>query len=56
MRPSASRHLVESRALQIVAFIEGLTLFIGRNKPQHAALRGVVRDAAQNVMRLATFK
>jgi AcrR family transcriptional regulator len=56
MRPRASRQLVESRAVQIVAFIEGLTLFIGRNKPQHAALRGVVKDAAENVLRLATAR
>jgi AcrR family transcriptional regulator len=56
MRPRTAAHIVESRAVQIVAFIEGLTLFIGRNKPQHAAMRGVVKDAAQNVLRLATLK
>ncbi len=56
MRPKASAHVVESRALQIVALIEGLTLFIGRNKPQRAVLRGVIEDATENVFRLATAR
>jgi AcrR family transcriptional regulator len=56
MRPKASAHAIESRAMQIVAFIEGLTLFIGRNKPQHAALRGIVKDASRSVLKIATAK
>lgn len=56
MRPKASRRVVESRAVQIVALMEGLTLFIGRNKPHHVALRGVVKDAAESILKLATAK
>ncbi len=56
MRPRVSRQVVESRAVQIVAFIEGLTLFIGQNKPHHAAMRGVVSDAARNVLKIALAK
>jgi AcrR family transcriptional regulator len=54
MRPSMASDLVELRAVQIVALIEGLTLFIGRNKPRLAAARGVAKDARANILRMAT--
>jgi AcrR family transcriptional regulator len=54
MRPAMAPALVELRAVQIVALIEGLTLFIGRNKPRLAAARGIASDARANIMRLAT--
>jgi AcrR family transcriptional regulator len=53
MRPALRAREVESRAVQIVALIEGLTLFIGRNKPRHAALREVVRDASASILKVA---
>ena len=56
MRPSMSPSLVDLRALQIVALIEGLTLFIGRNKPRLAATRGIADDARANILKLATAK
>ena len=54
MRPKLSEHRVEQRAVQIVALLEGLTLFIDRNKPRHVALRGLTRDARANMLLLAT--
>jgi len=53
LRPQAPRSEVESRAVQIVALIEGLTLFIGRNKPRHRALRRVVKDASASILKIA---
>ena len=53
LRPRLARSEVESRAVQIVALIEGLTLFIGRNKPRHQALGGVVRDASASILNVA---
>jgi AcrR family transcriptional regulator len=53
MRPALPARDVESRAVQIVALIEGLTLFIGRNKPRHAALREVVKDASASILKVA---
>jgi AcrR family transcriptional regulator len=54
MRPRLTKHRVEQRAVQIVALLEGLTLFIDRGKPRHAAMRGLTRDARANMVRLAT--
>jgi AcrR family transcriptional regulator len=54
MRPKLSEHRVEQRAVQIVALLEGLTLFIDRSKPRHVALRGLTRDARANMLLLAT--
>ena len=56
LRPAIAVGLVDLRALQIVALIEGLTLFIGRNKPRLAAARGIAEDARANILRLATSK
>jgi AcrR family transcriptional regulator len=53
MRPKLSKHRVEKRAVQIVALLEGLTLFIDRSKPRHVAMRGLTRDARANMLRLA---
>jgi AcrR family transcriptional regulator len=56
MRPGLPRREVESRTVQIVALIEGLTLFIGRNKPRHAAFREVVEDASASILKVATAR
>jgi AcrR family transcriptional regulator len=56
MRPNLARRDVESRTVQIVALIEGLTLFIGRNKPRHAALREVVKDASASILKVAVAR
>ena len=53
MRPALQPRAVESRTVQIVALIEGLTLFIGRNKPRHAALSDVVKDASVSILKVA---
>ena len=54
LRPTMSAHLIELRAAQIVALIEGLTLFIGLNVPQRAINRGLRADTRATVLRLAT--
>jgi AcrR family transcriptional regulator len=54
MRPRLSQRRVEQRAVQIVALLEGLTLFIDRRKPRHAAMRGLTRDVRANILLLAT--
>lgn len=54
LSPGLSNDAVSRRALQIVALIEGLTLFIGRNKPQHAATRGLADDARVSILRIAS--
>jgi AcrR family transcriptional regulator len=56
MRPAMAPQLVELRTIQIVALIEGLTLFIGRNKPRLVAARGIADDARANILHLATAK
>lgn len=53
LRPDLTNEAVARRALQIVAFLEGLTLFIGRNKPPHAATRGLADDVRANILRIA---
>lgn len=54
MRRTLPGETVELRALQIVALIEGLSLFIGRDKPRLAAVRGLAEDARANILRIAT--
>jgi AcrR family transcriptional regulator len=54
MSPRLSKHHVDQRAVQIVALLEGLTLFIDRSKPRHVAMRGLTRDARANMLLLAT--
>jgi AcrR family transcriptional regulator len=56
MRPAMAPEVVELRAIQIVALIEGLTLFIGRNKPRLAAARGIAADARANILHIATCR
>ena len=52
MKPQLSKEDIARRAVQIVALIEGLTLFIGRNKPQHAATRGLGQDVRDTILRM----
>jgi AcrR family transcriptional regulator len=56
LRPGLPERDVESRAVQIVALIEGLTLFIGRNKPRHEELGDVIRDASASVLGIAAAR
>jgi hypothetical protein len=53
MHPRLGKEVCARRAAQIVALIEGLTLFIGRNKPQHVATRGLHADALETILRIA---
>jgi AcrR family transcriptional regulator len=56
MRPSASAELIEMRALQVIALIEGLAQFIDHNMPRIAAARDIAADARKNILRIALSK
>lgn len=56
MRPSAPDELIEMRALQVIALIEGLAQFIGRDRPRIAAARNIAEDARKSILQIAMSK
>jgi AcrR family transcriptional regulator len=54
LQPNLPQRIVERRAIQIIAQLEGLTLFIDRRKPRHVSIRELAREARANMLLLAT--
>lgn len=53
MRPKLSKRSSNRRAQQIVILLEGMTLFIGKDKPKHSQTRGIENDIRKTIVQIA---